>query len=174
MKRIELGMSSCLMNYFGQLMYIVFWIYLWNDFVSWHCNKNGIFFVRSAYHEEWEHQHGRKLRMTNSVQSSSTSPIWSTIWKLSVPAKIKIHVWRALLGAIPCLGVLANRHMITSLQCPMCSIDCESIKHALFLCPRVQDVWRILGLGQLVAEICTTQREGGSVLADMFLSKSSL
>ena len=31
-----------------------------------------------------------------------------------------------------------------------------------------------LGLGQLLDEVCTAQREGGSVLADMFLSKSSL
>ena len=93
-----------------------------DDFVSWHHNRSGIFSVRSTYHEEWEHQHGRKLRMTNSIQASSTSPVWSTIWKLNVPSKIKIHVWKALLGSIPCLGVLANRHMITSSHCPFCRL----------------------------------------------------
>lgn len=107
------------------------------DFVSWHYNKNGIFSVKSAYHTEWGHQHGRKLRMTNSLQTSSTSPVWRTIWKLRVPVKVKIHAWRSLLGAIPCRGVLANRHMITSSQCPIYTSDCESVRHALFKCPRV-------------------------------------
>ena len=137
--------------------------------------KNCIFTIRSAYYEEWEHQHGRKLRMTNSVQSSSTSPIWRTIWKLCVLAKIKIHVWRALLGAIPCMGVLANRHMITSSQCPLCTADCESIKHALFLCPRVQEEWHILGLGHMVIEVCAAAYcEGGSALAELFLSRRNV
>ena len=75
----------------------------------------------------------------------------------------------------PLHGVLANRHMITSSQCPLCTADCESIKHALFLCPRVQEVWRILGLGHMVIEVCAAAVcEGGSALADLFLSRSSL
>jgi hypothetical protein len=34
------------------------------DFVSWNHTKTGMFSVRSAYHLEWDHQHGRKLRRT--------------------------------------------------------------------------------------------------------------
>ena len=81
------------------------------DFVSWHLSKDGIFSVKSCYHAEWEHQHGIKLRRTSGYGTSSTLPVWRTVWSLNVPAKIKIHVWRCLLGAIPCNGVLANRHM---------------------------------------------------------------
>ena len=142
------------------------------DFVSWHLHRSGSFTVNSAYHEEWEHQHGRKLRMTNSIQASSTSPVWRTVWKLNVPSKVKIHVWKTLLGAIPCQGVLANRHIITSSQCPLCNSDCESIRHALFLCPRVQQVWRLLGLASVVNEVCMMEREGGSVMADLLMSKN--
>jgi hypothetical protein len=32
------------------------------DFIAWHYSKIGIFSVKSAYHVEWEHQHGRKSR----------------------------------------------------------------------------------------------------------------
>jgi hypothetical protein len=37
------------------------------------------------------------------------------IWKLNIPAEIKIFGWRALHGFIPCLGVLANIHIATTL-----------------------------------------------------------
>jgi hypothetical protein len=111
------------------------------DFVSWHYTKTGVFSVRSSYYLEWEHQHGIKLRRTSNYGTSSNLPVWKTIWSLNVPAKIKIHLWRSLLGAIPCNGVLANRHMINSSQCNLCQSDCESICHAFFKCPRVGEIW---------------------------------
>jgi hypothetical protein len=121
-----------------------------DDFVSWHHNKNGLFTVRSAYFLEWDHQHGRKLRRTQGSTTSSINPLWKTIWSLRVPAKIKIHVWRAVWGAIPCFGVLANRHIPISSQCPICSIDCESIPHAFFKCSRAKEVWKGLGMLPLI------------------------
>jgi hypothetical protein len=83
---------------------------------------------------------------------------------LNVPAKIKIHLWRSLLGAVPCNGVLANRHMQHSSQCPLCRGDCESIRHAFFLCPRVREVWGFLGLETLLLHICEREDQGSSVL----------
>jgi hypothetical protein len=91
-----------------------------DDFISWHFTKTGVFSVRSCYYVEWEHQHGRKLRRTSGYGTSSTLPIWKTMWSLSVLAKIKIHLWSSLLGAIPCNGVLANSHRIPSSQCSLC------------------------------------------------------
>jgi hypothetical protein len=40
-----------------------------DDFVAWSFNKNGVFSVRSAYHVEWNHQHNKKMRRTNGVES---------------------------------------------------------------------------------------------------------
>jgi hypothetical protein len=96
---------------------------LMQDFVSWHFTKTGIFSVRSCYHVEWDHQHDIKLRRTSGYGTSSNLPVWKTIWSLGVPAKVKIHLWRSLLGAIPCNGVLDNRHMIPSSQCSLCQTD---------------------------------------------------
>jgi hypothetical protein len=36
--------------------------------------------------------------------------------------------------------------MRPSSQCTLCQSDCESIRHAYFLCPRVTEIWRKLGL----------------------------
>ena len=143
--------------------------HLLEDFVAWHYNKTGFFSVKTAYHMEWDHQHGRKLRQTNSVLSSSTSPVWRILWKLRVPAKVKVHVWRALYGAIPCRGVLANRHMITTSDCPICEADCESVGHSFFRCNRVQEIWTKLGLLPTINELYEAELEGSSVLGDLLL-----
>jgi hypothetical protein len=143
-----------------------------DDFISWHITKTGVFSVRSCYFVEWEHQHGNKLRRTSAFGTSSALPVWKTLWKLNVPAKIKIHCWRSLLGAIPCNGVLANRHMQPSSQCQLCRTDCESIRHAFFSCPRVQEIWNFLGMGELIAQVCNFESEGGSALEVLLRNRS--
>jgi hypothetical protein len=119
---------------------------------------------------EWEHQHGRKIRRLNLFRSSHTSPVWKTLWSMRVPAKIKINCWRALMGAIPCMGILANRHIPTSSQCPLCKLDCESLEHALFQFLRVKEVWFHLGMEKTTLDACNMERLGQSVLADLLLS----
>jgi hypothetical protein len=90
--------------------------------------------------------------------------VWKALWGLKVPAKIKIHCWRVLLGAIPCNGVLANRHMQPSSECTLCRTDCESARNALFRCPRVNEIWGILGLHGTLAQVCTLEADGGEIL----------
>ena len=144
-----------------------------DDFVSWHLTRTGVFSVRSCYHAEWDHQHGEKLRRTGSYGTSSTLPVWKNIWSLKVPAKIKIHAWRCLLGAIPCNGVLANRHMQPSSQCLLCRTDCESIKHALFACPRVAEIWKILGMDGPISHVCAYELDGGAALEALLRDTSA-
>lgn len=99
------------------------------------------------------------------------------MWSLHVPAKIKIHCWRSLLGAIPCNGVLANRHMQPSSQCPLCKADCESIRRTFFLCPRVKEILSYLGLEEFIVHICEREDQGSSVLEALLrdrLAKSPL
>jgi hypothetical protein len=143
------------------------------DFVSWHLTKTGVFSVRSCYHSEWEHQHGQKLRRTSGYGTSSNLPVWKTVWSLNVPAKVKIHLWRSLLGAIPCNGVLANRHMIPSSQCSLCQTDCESIRHAYFCCPRVTEIWNKLGLTELMSHVGSFELNGGTMLETLLRDKQA-
>jgi hypothetical protein len=130
----------------------------------------GYFSVRSCYHLEWAHQHGNKLRRTSEFGSSSMLPVWKTLWDLNVPAKIKIYCWRVLLGAIPCNDVLANRHMQPSFQCQLCMNDRESMCHALFTCPRVNDIWKLLGLH---THVCHFESDGGHALEALFRDRSA-
>jgi hypothetical protein len=99
--------------------------------------------------------------------------VWKILWSLKVPAKIKIHWWRSLLGAIPCFGVLANRHVPISSQSPLCSVDCESIRHTFFQCDRAKQIWRCLSLLEAVNIACAQDREGASVLSSLLLDKEA-
>ena len=60
-----------------------------SDFIVWSYTKNGLFTVRSAYSEEWNQQHGRKLQYTNGMGRTNANPIWGKIWKLSCLTKVK-------------------------------------------------------------------------------------
>jgi hypothetical protein len=55
-------------------------------------------------------------------------------------SKIKKFAWKSLHGILPCYGILANRHVPISGQCPRCSIHCEDIKHVLFECEHAIEV----------------------------------
>src|ERR1041385_2399388 len=111
------------------------------DFIAWSYTKNDMFTVRSAYFAEWEYQHGSKLRHTNGMGQIDVNPIWSIIWKLFCPAKVKIFIWRTLHGTLPCRVTLANRHLKVSPQCPGCSNGPEDTKHLSFQCQKAKVVW---------------------------------
>lgn len=115
------------------------------DFVAWQLTKNGVFSVRSAYYKQWEANFDENdLGLVR--YSTAPHPIWRKLWSLKVPAKIKIFLWRCLHNAIPCFSVLANRHIGSISQCPVCQDGAEDISHVLFQRARSRAVWEALGL----------------------------
>lgn len=92
------------------------------------------------------------------------NPVWQQVWKLQVPAKVKIFCWRVLHGTIPCNGILANRHIQTSSLCPVCKVHCEDIKHASFLCAIVTEIWENLGVFNTIATACGYDNTGPGAL----------
>lgn len=109
------------------------------DVVAWHHNRNGLFSVRSAYHCQWNHKYGGGNN--NAIAGGiGLCSAWTQLWKLSVPSKIKIFAWRVLHGCIPCLVILANKHISNTGNCPICHKGAEDIKHALFSCDRAREV----------------------------------
>ena len=74
------------------------------------------------------------------------------------PPKDHIFIWRALHGIVPCYCNLANRHINTSVTCPVCKVDPEDLKDMLFIYCRDREVWEELGLGANVAAIAEQHR----------------
>ena len=131
------------------------------DVVAWRYRKHVCFPVRSAYHMEWDYQFGRKKVRADGRGRSDLNPIWDCLWKCAVPAKVKIFARKTLHGVLPCYGVLANRHIPISAQCPICNLHCEDIMHTLFQCEKARELWKLVGLERLVADATETDRERG-------------
>jgi hypothetical protein len=112
--------------------------------VAWHKTKSFTFSVRSAYYIEWEHQFGSKTRRNDGQSSSRINPVWDILWKLNVPRKVKIFLWRSLHGVLPGMAILASRHIKVPPGCPICNLGPEDIKHILFTCVQAKDLWKDL------------------------------
>jgi ribonuclease HI len=138
-----------------------------DDFIAWNKSKNYMFSVRSAYYLEWEHQFGTRMRRADGQGTEVINPVWSTLWSLDVPAKIKKIGWKALHGLVPGRGILANRHIKVSAQCPVCSSGCEDIKHLMFTCKRAKEVWKELGLEDYIRTACDIDHSGSVVLEEI-------
>jgi hypothetical protein len=86
------------------------------------------------------------------------------IWKLKVPPKVKIFCWRTLHGIIPLKCILANRHIGTSTECPICHQGPEDIMHLLFTCPATQVIWQELGIYDIIQEASIIDLAGSAAL----------
>lgn len=141
------------------------------DYIAWHLTKNGVFSVRSAYYKQWEETY---VTASGSVGygGSSSHPVWKSLWNLKLPGKVKIFLWRCLHNAIPCLSVLANRHIGNNSQYPVCSSGAEDIMHALFNCPRARAIREALGVGKEMQNAVLVDRAGSAVIEFFLCDKS--
>jgi hypothetical protein len=55
-------------------------------------------------------------------------------------------------------------HIGTSAECPICAQGPEDIKHPLFVCQTVKDLWSALGLQAIIEEAMQTDRAGSGML----------
>lgn len=98
------------------------------------------------------------------MEGLNTNDIWDTFCNLLCPSEVKVFLWKTLHGALPCRSILANRHLKIPPQCPTCSMGFETVKHLLFECPKANELWHILGLGDAIRKACVIDHVGGTVL----------
>jgi ribonuclease HI len=108
----------------------------------WNSSRNGIYSVRSAYYLltqviiETDH-----LRVEGN---------WKKLWKLTVPHKVKLFLWRALRGCLPVRSRLIQRGVQCNNKCPHCEQTEENEWHCFFGCNTVQVVWQETEYGELL------------------------
>nr|XP_048334847.1 uncharacterized protein LOC125423747 [Ziziphus jujuba var. spinosa] len=111
------------------------------DRFAWKFSPTGLYTVRTGY---WE---ARKLGVGNRISGSSDLTVhtwWKGLWKLSIPNKVKVFIWRACQDAIPCLSSLASRHITDIKECPLCHQAEETTLHALWSCMHATHIWKQL------------------------------
>ncbi|KAL5541901.1 hypothetical protein UlMin_009611 [Ulmus minor] len=91
-------------------------------------SRSGHYTVRSGY---W------LATKCNSVPSSSTSSHtswWKRFWRLRIPSKIRVFLWKAYHNWIPSLANLARHGVPTHRRCPNCNETDDTTLHALWGC----------------------------------------
>jgi hypothetical protein len=99
-----------------------------DDFWAWHYEKSDIFSVRSAYRMLVHNCYKRLAWLEHKAGRSDTKAEekeWSTIWKVKVPSKIRIFLWRLARHSIPTRDVLHH--------CSICGME-DSWRHSLLDC----------------------------------------
>ncbi|KAM2728910.1 hypothetical protein EV1_000356 [Malus domestica] len=112
----------------------------WNDRLIWAANRNGKYSVNSGY--RWLQVRPMDVREHRlpAVRSIPKS-LWTCIWQLDVPPKIRHFLWVSLHLGLPTGKALYTRRLSPSPSCPLCRSADESVEHVFLRCPWVAAVW---------------------------------
>ena len=65
-------------------------------------------------------------------------PLWTSLWSLDVPGKIRNFLWRSCRNSLPTKDNLMQRKVIPENQCEQCKSHKEDILHVLYSCPKLE------------------------------------
>ncbi|XP_031091035.1 uncharacterized protein LOC115996030 [Ipomoea triloba] len=66
---------------------------------------------------------------------------WATLWKIKIPPKWKMFLWRALSDTLPVASNLVIKRVEIDPTCSMCGLAHEDVMHAFVLCDFSKLVW---------------------------------
>lgn len=67
--------------------------------------------------------------------------LWSNLWKVKAPPKLKHFLWRVNSGALAVKAQLRTRGIHLDPTCSVCGQGSETICHVLFQCKAAKEVW---------------------------------
>jgi hypothetical protein len=114
------------------------------DTPLWRFGKNGNYSVRSAYYQLME-------VITDNSHLREPGD-WMALWKLKIPNRVKIFLWRTLRGCIPVKDRLTQRGVQCGAIYPCCEAASENEWHCFFGCVTVQEVWKDTGMWGLLEQ----------------------
>ncbi|KAL6189078.1 hypothetical protein ACLB2K_040468 [Fragaria x ananassa] len=113
------------------------------DVAVWHFSDDGRFSVKSGY---WFGMEMKRLEKGSSSGSghvnSNSINIWSLIWDLLVPNKVKLFLWRACHAFLPCVERLFKRKICSHSGCGRCGEGEETVVHSLWCCRVAKKLWK--------------------------------
>jgi hypothetical protein len=119
--------------------------YMMEDVHAWSYEKNGVYFVRSAY---WLL---KDIQMSNAeYKDSSTSGSggpgawWKHLWKMKIPPKVRIFWWQSIHDFLSAKSNLFYRHIAKDGACMNCGYCAETIYHTMFECSDAKRFWECI------------------------------
>lgn len=109
------------------------------DKLLWKHSKSGKYQVKKAYNLLLVDHNSLSLAHTNTLSIPTMD--WMLIWKVKVPQKVCLFIWKLLQDCIPTFNTLRSRGIPTSCCCPFCDNDNESTSHLFLYCPFARAIW---------------------------------
>nr|XP_017256449.1 PREDICTED: uncharacterized protein LOC108226007 [Daucus carota subsp. sativus] len=81
-----------------------------------------------------------------STSSNPRQRIWSLIWSLKVPPKIRIFLWKIQWGVLPTKSLLHSRMPDLNPMCVKCGNRVETLNHLLWECEVAKWVWKFIAI----------------------------
>lgn len=98
--------------------------------VIWSAVKTGEYSARDGY-RFWNDQYLTTTQVPRSMG-------WNKIWKLTVPHKIRVFLWRLGRNNLPLCSALIRKGIMLDDVCPFCRTVGESVKHIFVQCEFVK------------------------------------
>ncbi|KAL0014227.1 hypothetical protein SO802_001296 [Lithocarpus litseifolius] len=108
------------------------------DILIWPKSSDGEYSVKTGYKVLCEESLGD---MASASGTNNGESLWSRIWKLQVPGKVKHFLWRACSDSLPTKQNLWRRKIIACPNCEACNSYPENTIHALWSCEEIRDAW---------------------------------
>ncbi|KAA3486687.1 reverse transcriptase [Gossypium australe] len=108
------------------------------DFLAWSGGSTGVFSVRSSY------KLLQQMDPTAYALHNIYGDFYKKLWKIEVPSKMKIFIWKLSWNYIASKVNMFNRRLVNSRFCPRCGGDGETLNHIFRECPVSAEVWQML------------------------------
>ena len=109
------------------------------DSLVWPAERSGKFSVKSGYKCLYE---DLQVREHDPGTMEVDRGLWKRVWKLNVPRKIKHFLWKSCTNSLPTKENLLKKTIVSENVCHLCSKHPEDVKHALWGCLKVCQVWQ--------------------------------
>ncbi|MCH82487.1 RNA-directed DNA polymerase (Reverse transcriptase), partial [Trifolium medium] len=115
------------------------------DRMVWRFNNKGIYTVKSAY------RYAMETLVDNEEYRAPGN--WLDMWKLKIPQRVKIFLWRMLMGCLPTRVRLQSKGVDCSENCPHCENNFENEWHLFIGCHKAKLVWEGAGLWNMIENL---------------------
>lgn len=108
----------------------------------WVFSKHGSYPVKSGYRFYMDR--------FSSLSQHQVDGDWFALWKLHVPPKVKVFLWRCCCDTLPTIMRLQSKGILCPIVCVYYENDLENTCHCFFTCPFSQRCWQELHLWNII------------------------
>lgn len=113
--------------------------------IAWVHSSNGQYSVKSGY-QFW-------LSNQTSITDVQQSDGWGRLWRLCVPHKVRVLLWRICRNTVPVRNKLRGKGVHVPITCMMCTRDIEHLLHLFFDCTFASACWQHMGISYDMREV---------------------